>query len=112
MQWHPDIPDDIPFEKPQEIERLESMHPKTRDSMRLVEIDESISAAAEQAAKAYKKAMNGNYDDCVLTVSSILSVTGNALGGLVGSTFVGESLPAAQKACRDRFSEEFPEDSY
>lgn len=102
MPWHPDIPD-VPIKKPKIIEDLEQTDLTVRESMRSLEIDETIDAVAHAVALAFKKECQGSYDECEEVVSIALTVTGSALGGRLGNAMIAASEHAAKSASRTVF---------
>lgn len=109
--WHPDTPE-LDFKKPREIAYLERLDDQTLNAMDQVEVKEHIDTAAYETAKAYHDAKGGNYEDCVLVVSTALSVTGNSIGGKVGALLVARSDEAAKKASQMVFPEGAPINPY
>lgn len=104
MPWHPDVPD-LPIKKPKIIEDLESSALDERESMRSLEIQETIEAVAHKVALAFKEQCQGGYDECEEVVSMALTLTGSALGGRLGTAMVAASEHAAKSASRIVFPE-------
>jgi hypothetical protein len=99
MTWHPDVPD-LPIKKPKIVEDLECSSLSERESMRSLEIEETIEAVAHSVALAFKKQCQGGYNECEEVVSIALTLTGSALGGRLGTAMVAASEHVAKTTSR------------
>lgn len=99
MERPPDVPD-IWISKPKKLEEFEKLEPHILNAMTQQEVTEHIRDIAISLAETYQKEKGGDYEGCVITVSTALKVTGGAIGGKVGAEMVGESPKAAESACK------------
>ena len=102
-------PDNLPkISKPHQLISLEELTNEQLSAMTYVEKIERIQEVAYGLAGNYRREYDGNYDNCVLAVSTFLETTGAALGKSFGALMVAESNVAACEACREFFPESDP----
>lgn len=94
-----DVPN-LPFKKPKSLSDLERLSSAQREAMDFEEQKERIQFIADSLAKAYAKNKNGDFEGCVLVITSALSETGGSIDGEMGANMVGLSHQAAETACR------------
>lgn len=105
MSWDIDTPD-LPFKKPEVLEKIEQMGLDQRESLDPQEMEAHIDEAAYSLAKAYKKLEESDYEGCVAVVHSALNEMGGSIDGKMGSLMVGKSEQSAKAACKLAFEEE------
>lgn len=100
-----DIPN-LPFKKPDKIEKLEKLTFEQREAMDNEEVKERISQVAYSLAKASMDHNGKDFEACVDMVSQALTELGGSLGGHFGASMVARSENAALIACNDLFSKD------
>lgn len=104
MDWYPEK-GDIPISKPKELLDLERCDRATRQAMTTEEIHIHVEQVASGMAKKVEEELHGDYEECVLVVSTALHLVGQAIGDRLGNHMMDHHLSAAQRACRLRFPE-------
>lgn len=103
MTWSDLDTPNLPFKKPQQLEKLEKMSPEERNSMDPYAMEQSIQEVANVIAKTYQTKKIGDFEGCLSLIQSALSEMGNSLGGSFGAVMVGRRILAAEEACRVTF---------
>lgn len=103
MEWTPDD-EDIPITIPSSLRAFEKLGDDRLNAMTRQELEDRLLEASEAAAANYRKQVpNSNYDNCVLTVSTVLQKVGSDIGTPIGAIMTAESLTWAQKGCASVF---------
>lgn len=105
MNWTPDK-SDMPISVPENLQELEKLDPARLNAMTAQEIEDRLQTGAEAAAESYlKEKPQGDYANCVLVVSALLSRVGSGIDTKVGISMVAEAEAWAQIGCRSVFPE-------
>jgi len=94
-----DVPD-LPFKKPEALEKLELLQKDQRNAMDPYERESRIQEAAASIAEKYHQKDKEDFKGCVLLVETALREMGASMGGEFGTHMVGLSLHAAEEACK------------
>lgn len=103
MTWRDlDVPN-LPFKKPEELEKIERLEKNQRESMVPYEREHFIQEAANSIANSYQKQHEEDSDGCKLLIENALREMGAFLGGDFGTHMVGISSEAAEKATKQAY---------
>lgn len=86
------------FYKPVQLERLEKMKQSDREALDVYQINELVTAAADNLVTDYRKSGGTDYNQAVKMIEQQLLESGYKMGGNVGKYIVGVGELAARRA--------------